>query len=78
MNITVLGSGCKKCHKTQEIIEAVVKEKGLSVPVALDTNPATAMKHNVMRTPAVVIDDEVVHFGGVPSESDVQSWFSSL
>jgi hypothetical protein len=33
------------------------------------------MKYKVMSTPAVVIDDKVVHAGGIPSREAVLSWF---
>lgn len=72
--IIVLGSGCKKCHQTQDAIVAALQTRGLDVPVELDTNPATVMKYKVMRTPAVVIDEQLVHFGSVPSQTDIESW----
>lgn len=72
--IIVLGSGCKKCHQTQELIIDIVKEKGLNITVELETNPAAAMQYQVMRTPAVVIDDKVVHFGSVPSKTEIAKW----
>jgi len=73
--ITVLGSGCVKCHQTQDLISAMLKDKGLDIDVVLDTNPASAMKYKVMRTPAVVIDEKVVHIGSVPSKDTISSWF---
>lgn len=73
--IIVLGGGCKKCHQTEDLIAETLKEKGLDVPLSLDTNPQSVMKYKVMRTPAVVIDGKVVHFGSVPTAEVVQSWF---
>nr|WP_265345720.1 thioredoxin family protein [Klebsiella variicola] len=32
------------------------------------------MKYKVMSTPAVVIDDIVVHTGGIPSKDMIESW----
>ena len=33
------------------------------------------MAFNVMATPGVVLDGKVVHAGGVPARSKVESWF---
>jgi hypothetical protein len=33
------------------------------------------VSYNIMATPGVVIDGQVVHAGGVPSRSKVESWF---
>ncbi len=33
------------------------------------------MSYGVMSTPGVVIDDKVVHAGGVPDRKTVESWF---
>jgi predicted thioredoxin/glutaredoxin len=33
------------------------------------------VSYSVMSTPAVVIDGKVVHAGGIPSRSKVESWF---
>jgi hypothetical protein len=33
------------------------------------------MAYGIMSTPGVVIDGKVVHSGGMPSRSKVESWF---
>ncbi|MBK7424968.1 MAG: thioredoxin family protein [Propionivibrio sp.] len=33
------------------------------------------MSYGVMSTPGVVFDDVVVHAGGVPARSKIESWF---
>jgi hypothetical protein len=33
------------------------------------------MAYNIMSTPGVVIDGQVVHAGGIPARSKVESWF---
>jgi predicted thioredoxin/glutaredoxin len=57
------------------LVEAVAREKG--VPICLDKveDIQAIMGHGVMSTPEVVIDGTVVHAGGVPAKSNVESWF---
>lgn len=75
--IKVLGSGCAKCVKTAELIENVASEQGASVEVSKETDPKAIMGYGVMSTPAVVIDEKVIHTGSVPNVSDIQQWLAS-
>jgi len=71
-DLKVLGTGCPKCKKTISIIEEVVSEKGLDVKVEKVEDIMDIMKYDVMSTPAVVVDNEVVIKGRVPSKSEVE------
>ncbi len=73
-SIKVLGSGCAKCTKTAEAIEAVAKEKAVAVDVIKVTDPMAIMGYGVMSTPAVVVDEVVVHRGSIPHRTDIESW----
>ena len=74
--IKVLGSGCTKCKKTAEIIEKVANEQGVSVAVSKVTDPQTIMAYGVMSTPAVVIDEKLVHSGSVPPAAQIKEWLA--
>ena len=71
----VLGSGCSKCVATAKLIEDIAETKGVEVKVEKVTDPARIAGYGVMSTPGVVIEDKVVHAGGVPARSKVESWF---
>ena len=72
--VKVLGSGCAKCSKTAEMIADISEEMGVDVIVKKDTDPQSLLKFKVMKTPAVVIDGELVHSGSVPSRGDIEEW----
>jgi small redox-active disulfide protein 2 len=72
--IKVLGSGCTKCIKTAELIEKVANEQGVSVSVAKETDLQTIMAYGVMSTPAVVVDEKLVHSGSLPQISQIKEW----
>ncbi len=74
-NVKVLGTGCANCRNTVALIQAVVKEKGLTIALEKVEDLPTIMGYGLMATPGVVIDGQVVHGGGVPSRSKVESWF---
>ena len=73
-DIKVLGSGCRNCNTTAELINDVAREKGLDVSVEKVEDIGQIMAYGVMSTPGVVIDGEVVHAGGVPDRKTVENW----
>lgn len=72
--IKVLGSGCTKCVKTAELIEQVANELGVAVSVIKETDPQTILVYGVMSTPAVVIDEKLVHAGSMPQAVQIKEW----
>lgn len=72
MEIIVLGPGCKKCVTTYDAIKKVIDETGADATVRKIDDIMEIMKYNVMSTPAVVVDGQVVVKGHVPSESEIR------
>lgn len=77
MNIKVLGTGCAKCKATVALIEKIAHSKGMTVNVEKIEEVTEIMGYGVMSTPAVVIDDKVVHAGGMPTHDKVEQWLST-
>ncbi len=74
MEIKVLGLGCSKCHITIEMIEREAKAAGVPVEITKIESPDEIKRLGVKATPAVMIGDQIVHSGGLPSHDEVQSW----
>ncbi len=74
--IQVLGSGCRNCENTAQLIARVAEEIGAAVEIEKVTDMAEILRHGVMSTPGVVIDGKVVHAGGIPSPGAVRAWLS--
>lgn len=75
--IKVLGSGCTKCEKTAELIQKIAAEVQAEVNIQKETDPEVIMNYAVMRTPAVVIDEQVVHSGSIPVSEKVREWLTN-
>lgn len=73
--IKVLGTGCSNCKATVKLIEEVARGKGVEIALAKVEDIHEIMTYNVLSTPGVVLDGKVVHAGGVPPRSKVESWF---
>ncbi|HQF96171.1 MAG TPA: thioredoxin family protein [Microthrixaceae bacterium] len=72
MDIKILGSGCAKCQALESLARDGIIELGLDADFEHVTDPGEIASWGVMSTPALVIDDEVVLSGRVPSASDVK------
>ena len=75
-NVKVLGSGCKNCQVTASIIEQQAQELGVEIELEKVQEMEKIMGYGVMSTPAVVIDEVVVHKGSVPKAEQVKSWLA--
>ena len=74
INIKVLGTGCANCKTTLKLIEEVGAEKDVQIQLAKVEDIQAIMAYGVMSTPGVVIDEKVIHSGGVPGRDTIAQW----
>jgi small redox-active disulfide protein 2 len=67
LTIKVLGSGCANCHKVEELAKQAVAQLAIDARVEMVTDVKEIMRFGVMSTPGIVIDEQVVSAGRVPS-----------
>jgi small redox-active disulfide protein 2 len=72
MDIKILGSGCAKCQTLEQVTHNAVDQLGLQADFEKVTDPGEIASWGVMATPALVIDDEVVVSGRVPTIDDIK------
>lgn len=71
MNIKVLGPGCKNCHTLERLAREALADLGLAADVTAVTDYPTIVGYGVMSTPALVVDEQVVISGRVPTKAQV-------
>ena len=71
MNIKVLGPGCGRCQQLEKTIKEVVKELGIDATVEEVKDIKKFLDYNVMMTPGLVVDEQVVISGKVPTKAEV-------
>ena len=76
--IKVLGSGCRNCVRTAQLIERLIEAQGADASVEKVEDLPSIMGYGAMSTPGVMIDEVVVHAGGVPSRRQVIQWLREL
>lgn len=72
--IKVLGTGCKNCDTTANLIKIAAQQAGVEINLVKVTDIAEIMAYGVMSTPGVVIDEKVVHAGGLPGPDQIRQW----
>lgn len=74
MLIKILGTGCAKCQRLEQLTREVVTELGTDAQFEHVRDMASIMAYPVMSTPALVIDEEVMVFGRMPSKEEIAGW----
>jgi len=73
MIIKVLGSGCANCKKLEAHTLEAVKELGLDASVEKVEDLQSIIGYGVMKTPALVVDEQVKSMGRVLSVDDIKN-----
>jgi len=71
MNIKILGSGCARCHQLEKTAREVVKELGIDATIEEVKDINKIVEYAVLTTPALVINEELVCAGRVPTKAEV-------
>ena len=72
MKIQIAGPGCPNCQNTERNVVNACAELDFDADISHVTNIADILDLGVMRTPAVVIDGEVVLSGRVPTVAELK------
>lgn len=71
MHITILGPGCRRCHRLEANTRQALERLGVDAVVDTVTDPAAIAGYGVMTTPGLVVDERVVVAGRVPSTDEI-------
>ena len=77
MHIKVLGPGCPRCRKVEETVSEVIKELGVEASVEKVKDMKAIMEYPIVTTPGLVINEELVCFGRIPSKAEITTWITA-
>ena len=72
MKIKVLGPGCANCVNLERATREAVAALGIDAEIEKVTDYAAIVGYGVMRTPALVVDEQLVLSGRVPTAGQVR------
>ncbi len=77
MNIEILGTGCTKCHKLEAIVKEVVRDMGIEVPIESISDMKEIMNYQILMTPGLVINGQLISSGKVPGKADITRYITN-
>ena len=73
MNIEILGTGCSKCKKTEQLVRDIVKEQNIDAEISRIEDLDEIVNRGVKMTPAIAVDGDIKFVGHVPSKKEIQT-----
>lgn len=77
MIIKILGPGCANCHKLESNTRAALSDLGLDATIEAVTDFGQIAGYGIMRTPGLVVDEEVLISGRVPKAAEIAQMLSA-
>jgi small redox-active disulfide protein 2 len=74
MNIKILGSGCANCKRLEQITRKVIEQQGIQAEIEKVTNMVDIMVWPILSTPGLVIENNLVASGRIPTEAEITEW----
>lgn len=71
MEIIVLGTGCAKCKRLEQVVRDVVAEMGVEASIKKEEDIMNIMSYGIMHTPGLVINGQVVSKGRIPTSKEL-------
>ena len=78
MLIKILGSGCAKCQRLEQLTREVAAELGIDAQFDHVREMDKIMAYPIMTTPALVIDEAVKVSGRMPSKDEISGWLKAI
>ena len=77
MKIKILGPGCARCDQLEKITKEVVKELGIDASLEHVRDVKKIMEYPILQTPGLVLNEEVVSSGRVPTKAEVTTYITT-
>jgi len=71
LNIKILGTGCARCHVLTSLVQEVVTENEIEATIEKVEDIMVIMSYNIMATPAMIINDDIVSKGKILSKNEI-------
>ena len=77
MKIKILGPGCARCDQLEKITKEVVKELGIDFSLEHVKDIKKIMEYPILHTPGLVLNEELVCSGRVPTKVEVTTYITT-
>lgn len=77
MIVKILGTGCPKCKKLEEMVKNVIEKNNIEGEIVKVTQIDEIMKYGIMMTPGLVVNEVVKSSGHLPKEEQILEWLKN-
>ncbi len=77
LNIKILGGGCANCKRLEALTREVTGSLGIQADFIKVTDHNDIMQYPILSTPGLVINEQVVSSGRIPSKSEIEGWLKA-
>jgi small redox-active disulfide protein 2 len=77
LTVKILGSGCANCKKLEAVAREAAASAGLEAEFVKVTDMKTIMTYDMLSTPGLVINDQLVSSGRIPTQAEVRQWLTA-
>jgi small redox-active disulfide protein 2 len=77
LTIKILGPGCANCKRVEQIARKVITDLALEANIIKVTNYPDIMQYPILSTPGLVINEQVVCSGRIPTRPEVTTWIAN-
>ncbi len=77
MEIKILGTGCPNCRRLEKNAREALAKMAVEATIAKVTDMQEIMTYQILSTPGLVIDGQVVSSGRVPAVSEISSMIAT-
>ncbi len=74
LEIKVLGIGCPKCQRVEQVAREAVAAAGAEATISKVTDMQEITAYPILGTPGLVINGQVVSSGRIPTVAEVTTW----
>ncbi len=74
LTVKVLGPGCANCKRVEQIARKAISDLALEADFAKVTDYGEIMQYPILSTPGLVVNEQVVCSGRIPSQAEVTTW----
>jgi small redox-active disulfide protein 2 len=77
LNIKILGGGCANCKRLEALTREVAGSLGIQAEFVKVTDHNDIMQYPILSTPGLVINEQVVSSGRIPSKTEIEGWLKA-
>lgn len=77
LKIEILGTGCPNCSKLESETKKAVENLAIEAEFEKVTDFQKIMEYDILNTPGLVINSEVVSSGRIPSQDELTTFLTS-